>query len=136
MIQIYFLSIILNVIAGYTLIADNDKNTPDSRAVFAVKDEKFRLIIGILAMAVGVLKILSAMDGDLRIIGDLLPAAAGIVSGFVMLYEYYRRQSTLVRDEYEKESVNQILVKNKKIIGFASILIAGLHFLFPKVLFL
>jgi hypothetical protein len=133
MIQFYFLSVFLNALAGYVLISE-DLSDMEINTGFSLTNETFRLVLGILAMVTGLLKLLSAIDGDLRILGDLLPAAAGLVSGFILVFEYYRSHSTLDGDESSK--IDSLLVRNKKIIGFVALISAALHFLFPKVLLL
>ncbi|MCL2832343.1 MAG: hypothetical protein FWD78_04160 [Treponema sp.] len=137
MIQIYFLSIALNLLTGYILVFGNEDYNPEETVPgFSLRNEKFRLILGIATMAVGLLKILSVTDGDVRVVGDLLPAAAGLVSGFILLYEYFKNHTTIKWDNEGKTSVQLILMQNRKIIGIAAIVIAILHFLFPRVLFL
>ena len=136
MIQIYFLSIFFNILAGYALIFEDEKNSPDIRLGFSFKDEKSRLILGILSMAAGFLKLLSPVGNDLVILGDLLPAAAGAITGFILAYEYYKSHTSIVREDDEKRDYKMVLLQNKKIIGIAAIIISILHFLFPGILFL
>lgn len=136
MMQIYFLSIVLNALTGYILVFEDDKNEAEKYTPFSLNDEKFRLILGVLTMIVGLLKLLSAVEGDVRIVGDLLPAAAGLASGLILLFEYFTNHTTLKSEDNEKPAMHLILYQNRKIIGIATIVIAILHFLFPKVLFL
>ena len=136
MIQIYFLSIFLNVLAGYILISEDEKNTLEIKPSFFLKDETVRLVLGILSMITGVLKLLSPVEGDLPILGDIIPAAAGFASGFILVFEYYKNRATIIKEPEEKAALNVILVRNKKIIGYTAIVVAILHFLFPKVLLL
>ena len=140
MIQIYFLSILFNLIAGLALISKEDKDTEDISifrleiSLRGLKDKKFRFFLGILAMAAGILKLLSPIEGNILFLGDLVPAAAGIVSGFILVFENYGT-STIENNE-EKETIGLIIFRNKKIIGFAAIAAAVLHFLFPRIIFL
>jgi hypothetical protein len=85
-------------------------------------------------MATGVLKLLSSVEGDLPVLGDIIPALVGFTAGFVLVFEYYRGRAG--SESGNSESISQMLVRNKKIIGAAAIIIAALHFLFPKVLLL
>ena len=136
MIQIYFLSVLCNALAGYALFSEGDSNVPDIRLGFSFSDAKSRLILGIIAMAIGVLKLLSSVQGDLPVLGDLLPAAAGLISGFALIIEYFRNNTTVVRSEDEKQDFNLVLFRNRKIIGISALVVATLHFLFPGILFL
>ncbi|MFP3043018.1 hypothetical protein LQZ19_14480 [Treponema primitia] len=136
MIQFYFLSILLNGLAGYTLVVDTgeEDTSLDSGFRLSLKNESFRLILGVLTIVMGFLKILSSVQGDVQIIGDLIPALAGFLAGFVLVFEYYRSRSTLEPEHTEK--IEQLLIHNKKWIGFIALAAAALHFLFPTVLFL
>ena len=136
MIQIYFLSIFFNVLVGYILISEDDKNTQDYRPGFSLKDETVRLVLGVLSIITGVLKLLSPIEGSIVILGDLLPAAAGLASGFVLVIEYYRSRSTIYGGSENRVGLDSMLINNRKIIGYITIAVAILHFFFPRVVFL
>jgi hypothetical protein len=134
MIQLYFLSIFLNAIAGFVLVSGSGDGDMEIRTGVSLNNETLRLVLGILSMIVGVLKLLSATEGDIPVLGDLVPALTGFIAGFILIYEYYREHSTL---EPEKiAAVIAVLLDHKKIIGFLSMIAGALHFLFPKVLLL
>jgi len=135
MLQFYFLSIALNVLAGYILITGDEGGVLEFKSGFSLKDETFRFVVGILSVVTGLLKILSPIEGDVPVVGDLIPAITGLVCGFILIFEYYRNRSSLEASEHT-ERVDRILVSNKKIIGVAALVVAVLHFLFPKVLLL
>ena len=144
MIQIYFLSILFNLIAGFALISEGDKESEGTRITrFGISfsnpgDKRFRLILGTLTMAAGVLKLLSPIQGNIIILGDLLPAAAGIVSGFILIFENNSNKTDLddTDPEEKKESLSLVIFKNKKAMGFAAIAAAALHFVFSGIIFL
>jgi len=137
MLQFYFLSIVMNALAGYILITgDEDSRSPlVFKGGFSIKDETFRLVVGIISALTGLMKILSVVDGDVPVIGDFFPALAGFLSGFILIFEYYRTRTSLESSD-STEKVNRLLVANKKVIGMAAIVAAVLHFLFPTVLLL
>jgi purine-cytosine permease-like protein len=134
MIQFYFLSIFFNVLAGYVLVSDDDGGALEIKPGFSLKDETAKLVLGILSMATGVLKLLSSVEGDLPVVGDIIPAVTGFAAGFVLVFEYYKNRRSF--DDDGPESVGDLLNKNKKILGFLALISAALHFLFPKVLLL
>lgn len=136
MIQFYFLSIFCNALTGYILISSGEKqgNSIADDFRLPVHNETFRLILGVLTMVTGLLKILSATTGDVPVIGDLIPAAAGFLAGFILVYEFYRERSELPPEQTEK--LENLLIKNKRIAGFVALAAAALHFLFPTVLLL
>lgn len=135
MLQFYFLSIILNALAGYILITGDVKGVLEFKSNFSLMDETFKLVVGILCAVTGLLKLLSPIEGDLPVIGDLFPAILGLLAGFILIFEYYKNRSSLEESE-NTEKIDRILISNRKIIGIAALVIAVLHFLFPKVLLL
>ena len=135
MLQFYFLAIALNALAGYILIAGDEFGVLEFKSSFSLKDETLRLVLGVLSMVTGLLKILSPIDGDIPVVGDLLPALSCLLSGFVLTFEYYRDRSSISASD-RTEKINNLLIRNKKIVGVISIITAVLHFLFPKVLLL
>jgi hypothetical protein len=136
MIQFYLLSILLNGLSGYVLVKEPGDEDSELETGFRLSlgNETCRFVLGILTILMGLLKILSSVQGDVRIVGDLIPALAGFLAGFVLVFEYYRSRSTLEPEHTEK--IEQLLVQNKKWVGFLALAAAALHFLFPSVLFL
>jgi hypothetical protein len=136
MIQFYFLSIFFNALAGYILITDGDRGEEplDPGVRFSLGNKTFRMVLGILALITGLFKILSSTQGDIPVVGDLIPAVMGFAVGFILIFEFFRERSTLDFEKYEK--IESVFVKNKRFIGFIALASALLHFLFPQVLLL
>ena len=135
MLQFYFLSIVLNAVAGYILITADNEGVLEFKSGFSLKNETTKLVVGILSMITGLMKILSVIEDDIPVIGDLIPAVCGLAAGFILILEYYRGRSSLEASENTRR-IDRIFVSNKKFIGFAALIAALLHFLFPKVLLL
>jgi hypothetical protein len=91
-------------------------------------------VLGILTAVTGFFKILSAVRGDIPVLGDLLPALAGLAGGFALIYEFYKGRSSV--DDETLPAVILKLAASKRYIGVVCLLAAALHFLFPAVLFL
>ena len=137
MLQFYFLSVLLNALTGFVLLfvdKDDPDTVPGGMIPAIMHDETFRLILGILACVTGFFKLLTAVRGDIPVIGDLLPAFAGLAGGFTLLYEFYKQRSTV--DEDTLPPVVQKIVAGRRYVGISCLLAAALHFLFPTVLFL
>jgi hypothetical protein len=136
MIQFYFLSIILNGLSGYTLIqnANDDFISPETGFRFSIHNETFRLVLGAATIITGLLKLLSCIKGDVPVVGDIIPALAGFLSGFVLVFEFYRDHSSLEPEHTDK--IEQVLIHNKKWVGCFALIAAFLHFLLARVLFL
>jgi len=135
MLQFYFLSIFLNLVAGYLLFFWDEVNTSERKNEFSLQGDTFILIVGALSAITGLVKLFSPVGGRLPIIGDLIPAAAGLVCGFVLLFSYYRRRMS-IDDTEHTQKIEGILAGNKKIIGALAFAAAVLHFLFPGVPFI
>jgi hypothetical protein len=137
MLQFYFLSVLLNAITGMILLF-TDKDDPDFVSPIRMPamsyDETFRLVVGILAAITGFFKLLTAIQGDVPVIGDLIPALAGLAGGFTLIYEFYRLRSS-TEEENLPRFVRKIM-SSKRYVGVACLIAAGLHFLFPNVLLL
>ena len=134
MLQFYFLSIILNLLAGYLLFF-GENGAVELKSDLSGSEEIFKFVVGILSALTGLFKLLSPIEGDVPVIGDLVSAATGFLCGFILIFEYYRHRSS-IGDSEHTEKINKVLLGNKKIIGAAALIAAVLHFLFPRVLLL
>jgi len=143
MIQLYFLSILCNGLSGYILFAGNE-GEEDSAADsieksirFSLNTPTFHLVLGILCAVTGVLKLLSpTMDGIL-ILGDLIPSAAGIISGILLIFGIYRQDiSAAPENPSALDRFGVSLLRFRRALGLGILIVACLHFLFPKALFL
>ena len=134
-------------------VADDDDSTDESdesaeessedapksaKSIFAnplfFDDSTFRLVIAILSALVGLMKLLSTVQGDMPLIGDLIPAVAGIAGAFALLIEYYSQKSDVSFNL--PAFLTSIFVGGRKYLGIFCILAGFLHFIFPRVLFL
>lgn len=134
-------------------VADDDDSTDESdesaeessedapksaKSIFAnplfFDDSTFRLVIAILSALVGLMKLLSTVQGDMPLIGDLIPAVAGIAGAFALLIEYYSQKSDVSFNL--PAFLTSIFVGGRKYLGIFCILAGVLHFIFPRVLFL
>ncbi len=135
--QIYFLSILSNIVAGLALGYDRLKTPLRLDTVF--DEELFaqpgvRLSIGLVAFVVGFLKLLSVTPGDVAVIGDLLPAAAGLLMGFALVFDYYQERVAVRSGTIE--SIQGLVSRYGATLGTAGIVVAVVHFFLFRVLFL
>lgn len=137
MYQLYFLSIIINLAVGIvlarTLIAGKFPALGNFLETIG-EASPFRLAGGIAAAAVGILKLLLVTAGDVLIIGDLVPALAGIIAGIILLSEYFR-EKTIGLPAWLTH-VADFLIAGKPVWGIAAVAAAVLHFFFNQALFL
>lgn len=125
MMQVYFLSVLLNACTGLILVTDRNSG----KMLF--QNKQIRLVIGIFAFITGFLKLFIIVQPDIIIFGDLLPAVAGITGGANILIDYYREYTTV--DISLNGFFEKLFIRGKKYVGIFCILFALLHFLFPRL---
>lgn len=178
MLQFYFLSVLLNVLAGVILVYATDFTKKDSESASADKstfgldddifgdslssdvdsasqadgesraarglqlfkngtfldDSTFRLVLGIVSALVGLMKLLSVVQNDMPVIGDLLPAVAGLVAAAALLLEFYEVHNSV--GSTFPSFIQKIFFDGRKYLGVFCIIAGLMHFVFPRVLFL
>jgi len=138
MIQLYFLSILCNGVAGYLLFSMSEGEDSSSR--FPINNPTFYLVLGILSAVTGILKLLSPIPYGVNsvrgvlIFGDLIPAVAGIVAGIVFIFGLYRKEGAQSSGELDR--IGTSLLALKKPIGMGLMATALIHFVFGQILFL
>jgi hypothetical protein len=68
------------------------------------------------------------------VVGDALPALAGLAMGLILILQYYRAKTTVTSPAVD--TLDNLLVGNASTIGIVGGFIGVLHFLFHGVLFL
>jgi hypothetical protein len=141
--QFYLLSVVSTIVAGLALSSDYLKTKSDFFGCFRFiqKNRSIQIVAGLVTAAIGVLKLIFRSPGeDVAVVGDLLPAAAGIVLGVILIGEAFRQHP---KESAGQEKVGKSVEKVTKGIalyripvGIAGALIGVIHFLFPGVLFL
>ena len=137
MYQFYFLSIFMNLLAGFALAHETLQERFSIGSFLnteVLNRAGFRLTVGIITAIVGFFKFLSVTDGNVPVVGDLLPAVVGLVAGFTLILLYYQERATVSTNT--TETLNALFVKNRTVIGVLAIITAVLHFFFHSVLFL
>ncbi|MFO7780138.1 MAG: hypothetical protein R6W94_00770 [Spirochaetia bacterium] len=137
MYQIYLLSVLTNVLAGVALSVGGMDEKLHLSSIFnkeLMENDGFRLGLGIVTFVVGFFKLLSVSEGDVPVVGDILPAISGLVLGMILLLQYYRSRSTVSSPFVD--TLDNIFGKNSAVFGTVGILIGILHFLLHRVLFL
>jgi len=136
MIQLYFLSVLCNGLSGYILFS-GDENDTDENPVNFFNNPTFHLVLGILSAVTGILKLLSPSIGGILILGDLIPAAAGMVAGFMLIFGIYRKDTSMsIESTGTMDILGASLLRFRKSIGLGLLAVSLIHFLFPQALFL
>ena len=97
-------------------------------------DKTLQLVIGILSALTGLMKLLSPIQYDIAVIGDLVPSVAGLAAGAVLLLDWYQARSDV--ELALPEAVQSVYIGGRKYLGIFCMIAAVLHFIFPRVLFL
>ena len=137
MVQFYLLSILSNVVAGLVLAGEYlETKISGLKGIgeFFKTRPSARVTIGVVTFLAGFLKLLTVTKGDVPVVGDLIPALAGLVLGGSVLFDRYKEMSTVSSPAVE--SADKLLLKNRAVIGTAGLVVALVHFLIPGVLFL
>ena len=159
--QFYFLSIVTNLLAGVTLAGDYlAARFPGLQLLLPGLDRRTaRLTIGSITTAVGILKLLVyANPLQIVVVGDLLPAVAGIVLGGSLVVTALRPAEEAEAepgagmerpDHTSKEGSDRVVAAEGPVektahlalgyrvpVGLAGMAVAVLHFLFPGAVLL
>jgi hypothetical protein len=137
MVQLYLLSVLLNGVTAFLFIFGDfgESDSVEKSMKFSLFGSGFRLILGILTAFTGIMKLFLPMEG-MPILGDLIPALAGIGGSFMLLFGFYREHKVGDDRENDLDRIGDAFIRYRKVAGFALAAIAVLHFIFPKALFL
>ena len=141
--QFYLLSVVSTVVAGLALASDYLGKKSDFLGSFRYlrRSRGVQVTIGLVTAVIGVLKLIFRSPGETIIVaGDLLPAAAGIIIGVILIGEAFR-QHPKAEGENEKvgksvEKVTAAIMPYQVPVGIAGVVVGLIHFLFPRILFL
>jgi len=137
MLQFYFLSIFANILAGLTLtseyLAERFKAFLPFNELFSKKNVK--TTIGIAAFVIGFLKLLIRSNPtDVPVVGDLLPALAGLAMGAGLILGLIKERSKVPAETVD--NLEKTVMTYRVPLGIAGLVISALHFLVPGALFL
>jgi hypothetical protein len=132
-LQFYFLSISTLLIGSLSLVfAASEDSSHSFRRFIAART--VRITVGILAALVGILKFFVRAPGDtVVVVGDLLPAAAGIALGLALL------SGSLGRQVEENEPLKKVQSMSRYYripLGVVGIAAALAHFFVPEAVIL
>ena len=103
-------------------------------AVSFLGDKTLQLVVGILSLLTGLMKLLSPIQYDIPVVGDLIPAVAGIVAGAILLLDWYQERSEV--DLSLPGPLQVLYAEGRKYVGIFCLISAVLHFIFPRAMIL
>jgi hypothetical protein len=137
MYQVYLLSIVTLILASVSLGFDRLEEHLKVGSFFnpvIFTSQTFRFGLGVVTLLVGFFQFLSVHPDDTIILGNLIPAAAGMVLGGTLVLGYYREKSNVESSFVDR--LDRIFLQNAGNFAYLGLLIAVLHFFFHRVLFL
>jgi hypothetical protein len=96
MVQIYFLLVLCNVLMGFVL----SKKYLETKIEFitnldtVLSNEIFKVTLGAIGIIVGILSLFLRFEGNIIILGDLIPALLAMLSGLTLFIEYINNEET------------------------------------------
>jgi hypothetical protein len=128
---LYLLFIDFGIIGGIILCADflKEKTPGFSKFIDIINTKEVKFVIGIVSFLVGFFKLIFPIGWI--IVGDLMPAAISIVVGITLLLDFYKETASISSELLQR--ADEILLKNRNLIGTLSIVIALLHAFFADV---
>lgn len=137
MLQVFFLLVLTNILAGFCLASEYFRAKFKSLESFFVllDGPAFRVSLGIGTFIIGFFGLFAVLKEDnTPILADLLPSFAALVQGTGLVLEFYQSRST--SEDGLVEKLDTVILKNKNLIGIIGILLGLLHFFFPLVILL
>lgn len=132
MIQIYALSVFANILTGLLVASEAGEGKGFfGRLRQLLEDNSLKFNLGLASLVIALFKLLGPIEGDVPIIGDLLPAAAGLATGAILLFDFFRASSNV--ESATVERLESGILAYRKYVGLAAAAAGTLHFLAPAV---
>jgi hypothetical protein len=131
--QLYVLFLIFNTMGGIILCAEflKEKTPGFSKFVDLINTKEVKFIVAIATLIIGFFKFFLPMGGGWIIIGDFLPATVSITLSFALWLDFYKETSNLASDFLKH--ADELLLKNRNLLGGLCILTSIIHFFFARV---
>ncbi|BCR21596.1 hypothetical protein [Borrelia sp. HM] len=136
MLQIYFISVLVNILGGIVLAFPILREQFKFLIIFEdfvniIQDnKKVRSIFGIVSLIVSIFEII--IPYDLPIIGNLLPAISLFLIGFI----FRQKIPVILQNNKECGKFKCFIENNKKVIGIFALIIGIIHFFAARAPFL
>ena len=137
MSQFYLLSVVSCVLTGLVLSGDYLGARLPGLATFRawLENRSAALTLGLATAIIGFLKLFIRAPGDsVAVVGDLLPAIAGMAIGATLFFEALLRKP--VTPERPVERYAKAVLTYRIPLGLVGVAVALLHFLFPRAVIL
>jgi hypothetical protein len=137
MYQMYLLSVVTLILSSVSLGFDSLDERIGVGKFFCRElftGSGFRFGLGVVTLLIGFFEFLIAYPGEIVILGNLIPAATGMVLGGTLVFAFYRERSTV--ESSLADRLESIFLRNSASLSYVGLLVALLHFVFHRALFL
>ena len=137
MSQFYLLSVVSCVLTGLVLSGDYLGARVPALATFRawLESRGAALTLGLATAMIGFLKLFIRAPGDsVAVVGDLLPAIAGMAIGATLFFEALLRKPATPERPVERYA--KAVLTYRIPLGLVGVAVALLHFLFPRAVIL
>jgi hypothetical protein len=134
MLQIYFLSVAANTLAGIILASDwiTRKFTGVRAVTDGLSTRRGKLTAGLLSLFVGFVTLLFPSRPPI-VLGDLAPSVAGLAMGVALLFEVLRQESLFPAERGDmSERQSRAPVAYRTTLGMLGLAAALVHFFLPE----
>ena len=136
MFQLYLLTVLTNILAGLALagVFLSERFERFGEYTDFMSNSWYRVILGAISLLVAVINFFPAYEGDIAILGELLPSLAGLATGILLLAEFVnsRRTEDANKTVEIAEKVETFSGPYLTVVGIASVIIGILHAVLPK----
>lgn len=136
MYQIYFLTVLTNIIAGLTISSKFLSTKIEGFQIFAEKmdNRMYRVVLGAITLLTGLFSLLNHSSSSMAVLGNLVPAFTAMSMGLILMVYYFFTEEN--EDNKFASTVKELAEKYGNILGIAGIIAGLIHFLIPTALFL
>lgn len=132
MLPFYYVSVTTNLVMGLILVF-SAKNKEEFKIKYPfLQDPTFLLVLIIFSGIAAVFKLLSPVAGNYPIIGDIIPALAGLLGCIV----FFNQWSTETENQIALPAFLTAITEFERPIGFFCVAAGVIHLLFSQVIFL
>lgn len=141
MFQIYFLTVLTNILAGLTISSKFLSSKIEGFQPFSDKMENriYRIVLGSVTLLSGLISLLNHSEVSIAILGNLIPAITAMTMGIILIIYYFFSNDDVENGKEENKfvhTVKELTEKYGNILGIAGIIAGLIHFLIPTALFL
>jgi hypothetical protein len=132
MVQFYALSVVANLLTGWLVGSEPGEGGGfPGQLRKLLEDNTLKFGLGLASLVIAVFKLLSPIEGDIPVVGDLLPAAAGLATGAILLLDFFAGSPALGNDTLNR--LGSRLLGYRRYVGIGAAAAGLLHFLMPRV---